>query len=66
MQMCVFDAYLDMRVVLTAVLFPRHTSASARENTINLIHTLRNYLHYHIKCSKVLCIRSSASSFSRL
>lgn len=37
---------------VTFVLFPRHTSASARENTINLIHTLRNYLHYHIKCSK--------------
>lgn len=37
---------------ITFVLFPRHTSASARDNTINLIHTLRNYLHYHIKCSK--------------
>ena len=36
-----------------AVLFPRHTSPEARDNTINLIHMLRNYLHYHIKCSKV-------------
>lgn len=35
------------------VLFPRHTNASARDNTINLIHTFRDYLHYHIKCSKV-------------
>jgi hypothetical protein len=35
------------------VLFPRHTSAATRDNTINLIHTLRDYLHYHIKCSKV-------------
>lgn len=37
---------------ITFVLFPRHTSPAARDNTINLIHTLRNYLHYHIKCSK--------------
>jgi actin related protein 2/3 complex subunit 2 len=37
---------------ITFVLFPRHTSPSARDNTINLIHTLRDYLHYHIKCSK--------------
>lgn len=36
-----------------SVLFPRHTNASARDNTINLIHTFRDYLHYHIKCSKV-------------
>jgi len=37
---------------ITFVLFPRHTSAAARDNTIDLIHTLRDYLHYHIKCSK--------------
>ncbi|VDN60597.1 unnamed protein product [Dracunculus medinensis] len=37
---------------ITFVLFPRHTKANARENTINLIHTFRNYLHYHIKCTK--------------
>lgn len=37
---------------ITFVLEPRHTSAKARDNTINLIHTFRNYLHYHIKCSK--------------
>ena len=40
-----------------AVLEPRHTKAgAARENTINLIHTFRNYLHYHIKCSKVFSV----------
>ncbi|KAF1459539.1 hypothetical protein FQV21_0011677, partial [Spheniscus demersus] len=39
---------------ITFVLFPRHTNAAARDNTINLIHTFRDYLHYHIKCSKVL------------
>ncbi|OWF48555.1 actin-related protein 2/3 complex subunit 2-like [Mizuhopecten yessoensis] len=37
---------------ITFVLFPRHTKADSRDNTINLIHTLRDYLHYHIKCSK--------------
>ncbi|WAQ95085.1 ARPC2-like protein, partial [Mya arenaria] len=37
---------------ITFVLYPRHTSPAARDNTINLIHTLRDYLHYHIKCSK--------------
>ncbi|ETE67122.1 Actin-related protein 2/3 complex subunit 2, partial [Ophiophagus hannah] len=43
---------------ITFVLFPRHTNAAARDNTINLIHTFRDYLHYHIKCSKGedLCI----------
>ncbi|KAF3857267.1 hypothetical protein F7725_009126 [Dissostichus mawsoni] len=34
---------------ITFVLFPRHTNANARDNTINLIHTFRDYLHYHIK-----------------
>lgn len=37
---------------ITFVLFPRHTTGETRDNTINLIHTLRDYLHYHIKCSK--------------
>ena len=36
------------------VLFPRHFKDPAtRDKTINLIHTFRDYLHYHIKCSKV-------------
>ncbi|KAK2152165.1 hypothetical protein LSH36_338g05011 [Paralvinella palmiformis] len=37
---------------VTFVLFPRHIAPESMDNTINLIHTLRNYLHYHIKCSK--------------
>merc|ERR1739838_949638 len=37
---------------ITFVLFPRHTNSSTRDNTIGLIHLFRNYLHYHIKCSK--------------
>lgn len=38
---------------ITFVLFPRHTNVQVRDNTINLIHIFRDYLHYHIKCSKV-------------
>jgi len=37
---------------ITFVLFPRHTNRNVRDNTIDLIHTFRDYLHYHIKCSK--------------
>lgn len=37
---------------ITFVLFPRHTNIQVRDNTINLIHIFRDYLHYHIKCSK--------------
>merc|ERR1712029_847814 len=37
---------------ITFVLFPRHTNSEVRDNTIDLIHLFRNYLHYHIKCSK--------------
>ncbi|CAI2732860.1 unnamed protein product [Schistosoma spindalis] len=37
---------------ITFVLFPRHLTPQASQRTINLIHILRNYLHYHIKCSK--------------
>ena len=38
---------------ITFVLFPRHFKDDAtRDKTINLIHTFRDYLHYHIKCSK--------------
>lgn len=37
---------------ITFVLFPRHFSDKTKDNTINLIHTFRDYLHYHIKCSK--------------
>jgi len=37
---------------ITFVLFPRHTNKAVRDNTINLIHMFRDYLHYHLKCSK--------------
>ena len=38
---------------ITFVLLPRQSNANAQDNTINLIHTFPDYLHYHIKCSKV-------------
>ena len=47
------NEYILLEEILLLVLFPRHTKAGARDNTINLIHTLRNYFHYHIKCCKV-------------
>ncbi|PVD30986.1 hypothetical protein C0Q70_10262 [Pomacea canaliculata] len=54
---------------ITFVLFPRHTSAAARDNTINLIHMLRDYLHYHIKCSKAYIhqrMRAKTSEFLKV
>jgi len=54
---------------ITFVLFPRHTNANARDNTINLIHMLRDYLHYHIKCSKAYIhqsMRSKTSDFLKV
>ncbi|ESO86249.1 hypothetical protein LOTGIDRAFT_220774 [Lottia gigantea] len=54
---------------ITFVLFPRHTSPAARDNTINLIHTLRDYLHYHIKCSKAYIhqrMRAKTSDFLKV
>ncbi|CAI8013156.1 Actin-related protein 2/3 complex subunit 2-A [Geodia barretti] len=38
---------------ITFVLFPRSfKDEAAADKTVNLIHTFRDYLHYHIKCSK--------------
>jgi len=37
---------------VTFVLFPRHFSAATAEDTISRIQLFRDYLHYHIKCSK--------------
>ncbi|KAK7575906.1 hypothetical protein V9T40_012192 [Parthenolecanium corni] len=54
---------------ITFILFPRHTNRVARDNTINLIHTFRNYLHYHIKCSKVYIhsrMRAKTSEFLKV
>ncbi|XP_005098823.1 actin-related protein 2/3 complex subunit 2 [Aplysia californica] len=54
---------------ITFVLFPRHTNKKARDNTINLIHMLRDYLHYHIKCSKAYIhqsMRAKTSDFLKV
>ncbi|KHN75364.1 putative actin-related protein 2/3 complex subunit 2 [Toxocara canis] len=53
LRSCVDARVGDNVGYITFVLFPRHTNKNARDNTINLIHTFRDYLHYHIKCSKV-------------
>jgi len=42
----------DNRGYITFVLMPRHFTKQNRDNTINMISMLRNYLHYHLKCSK--------------
>uniref|UniRef100_A0A1I7XK16 Arp2/3 complex 34 kDa subunit n=1 Tax=Heterorhabditis bacteriophora TaxID=37862 RepID=A0A1I7XK16_HETBA len=54
---------------ITFVLFPRHTNKKTRNNTIDLIHTFRDYLHYHIKCTKVYMhsrMRSKTSDFLKV
>ena len=54
---------------VTFVLFPRHTAPNVRDNTIDLIHTFRNYLHYHIKCSKAYMhqrMRAKTSDFLKV
>jgi len=54
---------------ITFVLERRHTNPKARENTIDFIHTFRNYLHYHIKCSKAYLhsrMRSKTADFIKV
>ncbi|XP_065176627.1 actin-related protein 2/3 complex subunit 2-A-like [Sycon ciliatum] len=55
---------------ISFVLFPRATVAGAqRQKTIDLIHTFRNYLHYHIKCSKAYLhcrMRARTSAFLKV
>jgi len=54
---------------ITFVLFPRHTNREKRDNTIDLIHLFRNYLHYHLKCSKAYIhsrMRAKTSDFLKV
>lgn len=64
------DAVVDNKVgYVTFVLFPRHTARNTRDNTINLIHMFRHYLHYHIKCSKAYIhsrMRAKTSEFLKV
>merc|ERR1711976_817474 len=43
---------VDNNGFVSFVLFENHICAKNVFKTINLIHTFRDYLHYHIKCSK--------------
>ncbi|KAI8489973.1 PREDICTED: actin-related protein 2/3 complex subunit 2-like [Branchiostoma belcheri] len=59
----------DNIAYITFVLYPRHITKAARDNTINLIHTFRDYLHYHIKCSKAYIhsrMRAKTSDFLKV
>jgi len=54
---------------ITFVLFPRHTAVETRDNTIDLIHLFRDYLHYHLKCSKAYIhsrMRAKTSEFLKV
>ena len=54
---------------LLQVLFPRHFSPQTREETISRIQLFRDYLHYHIKCSKAYMhsrMRHRASEFLKI
>lgn len=42
----------DSNGFVSFVLFPAHINGNKKETSINNIQTFRNYLHYHIKCSK--------------
>jgi len=42
----------DNNGFVSFVLFSHHISEANRDHTIDLIQTFRDYLHYHIKCSK--------------
>jgi len=37
---------------VSIVLFAHHTSDNMKDRTLDLIQTFRDYIHYHIKCSK--------------
>ncbi|XP_044758212.1 probable actin-related protein 2/3 complex subunit 2 [Coccinella septempunctata] len=64
------NAVVDNNVgYVTFILFPRHTARNTRDNTINLIHMFRHYLHYHIKCSKAYIhsrMRAKTSEFLKV
>ena len=69
-ELCDTDALIGDNIgYITFVLFPQHICAEKRENTINLIHTFRDYLHYHIKCSKAYIhsrMRSKTQDFLKV
>jgi len=59
----------DNVAYITLVLSPRHFSEKNRGKTIDLVHTLRTYMHYHIKCMKAymqMRMRSKTSEFLKV
>ncbi|CAH8657823.1 unnamed protein product [Dicrocoelium dendriticum] len=59
----------DNVAYITFVLFPRHLTPTAAPRTINLMYSLRNYLHYHIKCAKGYVhrrMRTKATEFVKI
>lgn len=44
---------MEVEVLTSSVLFPRHLARQRREEVISHIQTFRDYFHYHIKASKV-------------
>ena len=59
----------DNITYVTFVLFPRHFAKENREKTISLVQTFRDYLHYHIKCSKAFMhsrMRARVASFLKV
>lgn len=46
------EAQIKSNGFVSMVLFDQHLNAKNVYNTINLVETFRDYLHYHIKCSK--------------
>lgn len=54
---------------VTFVLNPRHYGKANRDRCISLIQTFRDYLHYHIKCSKAFMhsrMRARVASFLKV
>lgn len=68
-SLLIIITYFFVLGYVTFVLFPRHTAKNTRDNTINLIHMFRHYLHYHIKCSKAYIhsrMRAKTSEFLKV
>uniref|UniRef100_A0A5K3FRX1 Arp2/3 complex 34 kDa subunit n=1 Tax=Mesocestoides corti TaxID=53468 RepID=A0A5K3FRX1_MESCO len=59
----------DNIAYITFVLSPRHVSVKNRAKTIDLIHAMRTYMHYHIKCMKAylqMRMRAKTSDFLKV
>lgn len=60
----------DSVAYVTFVLQPRHVAPGpVREKTIDLIQSLRSYLHYHVKCTKAyiqMRMRAKTSEFLKV